>query len=394
MRTCISVIAGAALIAFVSVLPAVAQDTPAASGEVTLKGMVLNNVHTGEREPSVCIYVLDGPADIKAEFDKIMADCYPEKGLDGDAARKLMDEFTANLRYFIDGPIADKLREDATYNARQVRAVTGVIHEKDGKKWITASKCEDSTFDYPAIMLAPDKPFVMPDREPLTLKVSDALSIKCIFAPAGKFFMGEPYYMCPHWQEDPPHMVTLTKGYYMGECPVTWEIYNAVTGAAAVEGQAAQSPANVSCADMYDFCRMLSEKSGRTVRIPAAAEWDYAARVGTSNPPFAAKYASQAGDVNKGVKSGTPNAWGFYDMFSTGWERVSDSSSVLDRHDTTDPTHIPPEDAGLADKHASHGHMAKGNSGYAIGEFEYIQSEPCDPAVYPGIVRFRVVVED
>ena len=58
-----------------------------------------------------------------------------------------------------------------------------------------------------------------------------------------------------------------------------------------------------------------------------------------------------------------------------------------------DPQHIPPEDSGEADRNAKHGHFAKGNVGYAIGEVEYIGSDPSPPKTYPGILRFRVAVE-
>lgn len=225
------------------------------------------------------------------------------------------------MKYFIDGPLADKLQKDATYNARQVMAVTGVIHERGGQKWITASRSEPTQFVYPARMLAPDKPFVMPDRQP------------------------------------------------------------------------PQAPANVSCANIHEFCRRLAEQSGRKIRLPTAAEWDYAARVGTSNPTFAQKYVDQASDATKPVKSKRPNAWGFYDMVSTGWERVSDSSRQVDREDMVDPQHLPPEDSGRADKKAPHGHFAKGNAGHVLGEVEYIGSDACPPKTYPGVLRFRIVVE-
>jgi len=190
----------------------------ATGGQITIKGMVLNNVHTGEKDKSVFVYALDGPPQIKAEFEKIMAEYYPDKGLDGDAARELLNQLTARLKYFIDGPLAEKLVNDATYNARQVMAVTGVIERRDSKKWITVSKCEPTTYQYPAKMLAPDKPFVMPDRGPLLLKITgirpaeDQLALppqqpkpaeatlKCIWVGPGRFFMGEPYYRCPHWQ--------------------------------------------------------------------------------------------------------------------------------------------------------------------------------------------------
>jgi hypothetical protein len=365
--------------------------------QVTILGMVLNHVHTGEKDRSVFVYALDGPPPIKSEFQKIMADYYPDRGLDADAARTLLDQFTARLKYFVDGPMADKLEKDATYNARQVMAVTGVIAERDGRKWITASKCEPARFQYPDKMLSPDKPFVMPDREPLVLKLSDRLSLKCIWVPPGRFLMGEPYYMCPHWQEDPPHTVTLTRGFYLAEHPVTWEMYDAAMATRTPGTDPVftdpKAPANVSCVNLHEFCRRLSQKSGRKVRLPTAAEWDYAARVGTSNPTFAGKYADQASDAATPVKSRQPNPWGFYDMFSTGWERVSDGTGELDRQDMVDPQHIPPEDSGRADPNAKHAHFGKGNAAYALGEIEYISSDPSPPKTYPGVLRFRLVVE-
>jgi hypothetical protein len=80
-------------------------------------------------------------------------------------------------------------------------------------------------------------------------------------------------------------------------------------------------------------------------------------------------------------------------MLSTGWERVSDGTGELDRQDMVDPQHIPAEDSGKADRNAKHGHFAKGNGGYAVGEIEYIGSDPSLPKTYPGVLRFRVVME-
>ena len=191
----------------------------AIGNEITIKGMVLNNVHTGEKEKSVFVYALDGTPEIRAEVDRIIAEYYPDKGLDGDAARTLQDQFTARLKYFITGPHAEELHEKATYGARQLTALTGTVTEKDGKKWITVSKYADTTLQYPAKMLAPDKPLVMPERPPLVLKINDRLSLKCIWVPPGKFFMGEPYYQCPHWQEAPPHTSDAHQGFLYGRAP-------------------------------------------------------------------------------------------------------------------------------------------------------------------------------
>jgi hypothetical protein len=372
-----------------------ASASPPAGGEVTIKGMVLNNVHTGENQTSVFVYALDGTPEIRADVDRIMAQNYPDKGLDGDAARRLQDQFTAKLKYFIDGPHADELCKKATYGARQITALTGAIVEKDGKRWITVGKYAESTLQYPAKMLAADKPLVTPDKAPLLLKISDKLSLKCIYVPPGKFFMGEPYYQCPHWQEAPPHMVTLTKGYYLAEHPVTQEMFEAAVGNNPGVLKVAKAPVNASCAGMYAFCRVLSQTNGHKVRVPTAAEWEYAARVGTSNPAFREKYKDQdsSGPRPVAVKSKRPNAWGFYDMVSSGWERVSDGAAQLDRQDTVDPQHIPPEDQGKADQNRKHGHFGRGNAQYAVSELEYISSEAGPENTYPGVTRFRVVVE-
>ena len=246
--------------------------------EVTIKGMVLNNVHTGEKEKSVFVYALDGTPEIRAEVDRIMAEYYPDKGLDGDAARNLQDQFTAKLKYFIAGPHADELHGKATYGARQLTALTGTVAEKDGKRWITVSKCADTTLQYPAKMLAADRPFVMPDKPPLVLKINDKLSLKCIWVPPGKFFMGEPYYQCPHWQEAPPHMVTLTKGIYMAEHPITQEMFEAVVGSNPSREKAAKAPVNVSC---VRHVRVLPELVGED---PAESPSADSGRVGVCGP--------------------------------------------------------------------------------------------------------------
>jgi len=372
-----------------------AQETkPVAPGrEVTLKANVLSNIHTGERQRGVFIIAYDGTPEIKATFEKIMAEFYPDRGLDADAARKIQDEFMTRLKYTVDGPLVDDLWKKTRWTMREAQAVTGVISEKDGRKYITVSKFSPTPFTFPAKMLAPDRPFVMPEGEPLVLKINEKLSLKCIRVPAGKFLMGEPYYQCRHWQEDPPHMVTLTKPYYMAEHPVTQEIYEAIMGDNPSKIKDPRMPVhNVDCFNMYRFCERLAAKTGRKVRVPTGAEWEYAARVGTSNPTFAVKYKDQNSNANAKysspplpVKSARPNPWGFYDMHSGWWERVSDMP-VKEHKDVVDPSYMPRQDRTEAGRKRKHSHMGKGQWTYEISIIEYISSEA-------GPFRFRVVVE-
>lgn len=372
----------------------------AAGAEVTLVGNLYANAHTGEKEPRVYFMALDGTPAIKAEFDAIIEKYYPDQGLDGDAARALADQFDARLRYNIDGPLFDALRKAVAWTARDLFTLTGVVSFKDGSKWLTVSKFEPKgKFAFPARMLAPDKPFAMPGKKPIILTISNDLSLACIYVPPGKFLQGEPYYMVRSWREDPPHMVTLTKGYYLAEIPITWELYQAVTGNDLRKaGEDPQSAANLSCANVYRFCEILSKNTGRKIRPPTTAELLNAYRVGTSNPPFREKFAGKGivADGTAPVKASPPNAWGFYEwMCDYGFERTSDAPTTEHR-DATDPKYTPREDAAnpLQEHKCSHGGF--GLSAFEICEFEYIGggAAPGGKKGYAPNVRERIVVEE
>ena len=93
---------------------------------------------------------------------------------------------------------------------------------------------------------------------------------------------------------------------------------------------------NVSWDDAQEFIRRLNKTdSANTYRLPTEAEWEYAARAGTTT-----KYLHGDGDKNgyetdkldayvvTGILqpggSKQPNAWGLYDMFGNVSEWVQD----------------------------------------------------------------------
>jgi formylglycine-generating enzyme required for sulfatase activity len=96
---------------------------------------------------------------------------------------------------------------------------------------------------------------------------------------------------------------------------------------------------NVSWEDVQLFLSRLSSLDGQKYRLPTEAEWEYAARAGTttaryfvmtgeSAPERILDYAWCGGDVAKGetkpAGSKPANPWGLYDMYGNAAEWVAD----------------------------------------------------------------------
>lgn len=374
--------------------PAPAPAEVTLSGSLCCNGACLPDPKTADHVP--VLFAIGGTLEVQAEVAQLMARFNPDQGLDAAAAQMLMDEFGARLKYYL-APESPALKHAGSRTASHYCApaaassVTGVVTVKDGRRWIIASRIEPARLVYPAKMLAPDKPFIRPRQEPLVLKINDQLSLKCIAIPPGKFLMGTPFYMWPYYQEEYPHLVTLTKPFYMAEIPVTQEMYVAVMGSNPSMAKDPQLPVeNPRFADLDRFCRLLSETNGRRVRLPTDAEWEYAARVGTSNPPFPPKYQDQNSSGPDGfraplkVKSRQPNAWGLYDMASCWWEITADRSLYNVRHDEVDPRY-PPSGPDPAKVQRSGRGIVKDH--WSLATHEFINEKG-----YAG-QKFRVVVE-
>src|SRR6185295_16569254 len=208
--------------------------------EVTIRGGLQCNgmclPDPKKEDHTLVVFAVDGSPEIAARVKKIMDDHFSEKGLDVDAAEKLQDQWIAHLKYFIspdstaEVPDPNKGKNGHYCHASRPVTITGVVTEKDGRKWIRAAKVRDGGVKYPERMLMEDKPFVPAGAEPLLLPINDALTLKCVRIPAGKALLGEPFYVAIRYQEEYPRRVTLTRSFYLAEIPVTQEIWEAVMG--------------------------------------------------------------------------------------------------------------------------------------------------------------------
>ncbi|MHC4982459.1 MAG: formylglycine-generating enzyme family protein [Planctomycetota bacterium] len=190
---------------------------------------------------------------------------------------------------------------------------------------------------------AASAPTFQPPRE-LALDLGNKVTMKLALIPAGKFMMGSPKDEKDRSDyEGPQHEVAITEPFYMGIYEVTQEQYKQVMGNNPSDHKRRRNPVErVSWDDAVEFCRKLSQKTGKTVRLPTEAEWEYACRAGSKTPFNTGETISRhqancssrfdgflgaladLGRYTKGVGRFKPNNWGLYDMHGNVWEWCSD----------------------------------------------------------------------
>jgi formylglycine-generating enzyme required for sulfatase activity len=159
-----------------------------------------------------------------------------------------------------------------------------------------------------------------------------------VWIPPGTFVMGSPLTgeadLFDEWQ----HTVTLTRGYWMSDHETTQAEYEEVIGSNPAEFKGADRPVeHVSWNDAVEYCRKLTEReraAGRITglqayRLPTEAEWEYAARAGTTGPRYGeleaiAWHFGNAGGQTHVVKGKQANQWGLHDMIGNVFEWCAD----------------------------------------------------------------------
>ena len=176
-----------------------------------------------------------------------------------------------------------------------------------------------------------------------------------IAIPGGTFTIGSPDGEAGRAADEGPQRQVTIRPFWMERTEVTWDEFDAFAFAAAIAGAGGVAPAATpSAADAItrptppyadesfgygkgrqpaismqhhaamEYCRWLSAKTGRAYRLPTEAEWEYAARAGSTTAYSfgndAAKlgdyawYAANSGEHPHVVGGKAANAWGLHDM--------------------------------------------------------------------------------
>jgi len=158
--------------------------------------------------------------------------------------------------------------------------------------------------------------------------------------PPGTFTMGcSPGDKDCGDEEKPPHPVNITRGFWLGSTPVTQAAYRRVIGTNPSSFRRDNNPVERVTWDEAD--RFCSQTGGR---LPSEAEWEYAARAGTTGPRYGdlddiAWYMANSDEQTHEVAQKKPNAWGLTDMLGNVVEWTADwfDGNYYQRSPANDP---------------------------------------------------------
>ncbi len=243
---------------------------------------------------------------------------------------------------------------------------------------IAASAVAESPINYKDLGIVSEKPvegiyvqvgdaFMVPYSMPIP---GTEIQFTMIPVPAGKFMMGSPEDETGHQSDEGPQREVSVPPFWIGKTELTWAEYKVFMGMYPILKQLVSQKVRPITKDnrvdaitvptpLYDpghtyklgsrpqqpavtmtqyaakqYTKWLSGLSGLQYRLPTEAEWEYAARAGSttaysfgddvSKLPEFAVFAENAEVGAADVASLKPNAFGLYDMHGNAWEWVID----------------------------------------------------------------------
>nr|VFK25048.1 MAG: Formylglycine-generating enzyme, required for sulfatase activity, contains SUMF1/FGE domain [Candidatus Kentron sp. MB] len=169
---------------------------------------------------------------------------------------------------------------------------------------------------------------------------------------AGEFLMGSgDAEVMRYHGEGPQHRVRIAQPFALGVTVVTFEEYDRFVKATGRRsphdggwGRGKQPVININWHDAAAYTKWLTQQTGNQYRLPTEAEWEYAARAGTTTPFSTGKCVhtdsvNYKGDYDyadcgarTGLSRGKPvpagslpaNPWGLHEMHGNVWEWTAD----------------------------------------------------------------------
>ncbi len=177
-----------------------------------------------------------------------------------------------------------------------------------------------------------------------TQSLGNGITLEMVEIPGGKFLMGSPPGEKDRGSfEGPQHTVTI-QSFFMAKYTVTQQQYQALMGNNPSAFKGSKRPVEqVSWDNATEFCAKLSQRTGKTYRLPSEAEWEYACRAGTTTPfnfgatitaelvnyngnsPYASAPKGKSRQQTTDVGIFPPNAFFLYDMHGNVWEWCQDT---------------------------------------------------------------------
>lgn len=171
-----------------------------------------------------------------------------------------------------------------------------------------------------------------------TIGLNTADGLKYVWIPPGNFQMGcSPGDTHCDTDEKPVHEVTISKGFWLGQTDVTQAAWKRVMHSDPSYFKGDELP--VEQVDWSEATKYCETAGGR---LPTEAEWEYAARAGSTSARYGeldsiAWYDGNSFSKTHPVGTKQPNQFGLYDMLGNVWQWVADDYGPYKGDSQTDP---------------------------------------------------------